>query len=249
MDQENWRLAGFNERMLAFTIDYALFGTLYAASPRGPMWLAIAGGGFLAYSALMSCGGRATLGKWVLGLRVVNADWEPLDAPSAAIRSVTYLVSSVMSLGFITSLFNKGGQAWHDKVAGSYVVAQRVRGGLENALVQLGGVACLSFFLGAWSWQNIYVARLDRQKAVAHGEQGLSEIGMLQRRYHARYGRYATDLESLAKVSVDPEGFVRDMNALYGSQRNIRFKPESKGFRVEARVNDGRGTMVARQES
>ena len=64
-----------------------------------------------------------TVGKRILGLRVVTAAGEPLKARQAFLRWVGYLVSAAFFyLGFIWVAFDGRKQGWHDKIAGTLVV-------------------------------------------------------------------------------------------------------------------------------
>jgi uncharacterized RDD family membrane protein YckC len=66
-----------------------------------------------------------TPGKMLMGLQVVSADGAPLDFGASFLRSVGYLVSSLLftfPLGFIWAAFDKKKQAWHDKIAGTVVI-------------------------------------------------------------------------------------------------------------------------------
>jgi uncharacterized RDD family membrane protein YckC len=65
----------------------------------------------------------STIGKWVLGLRVVRADGSPPTTGRSAIRFVGYLISAIVFfLGFIWVLFDEERRAWHDDLAGTWVV-------------------------------------------------------------------------------------------------------------------------------
>ena len=75
-----------------------------------------------------------TPGKSLLGLQVVTADGSPLSFGIAFLRSVGYLVSSLLftvPLGFIWIVFDKKKQGWHDKIAGTVVIIREQR---ENAV-------------------------------------------------------------------------------------------------------------------
>ncbi|MEN6469307.1 MAG: RDD family protein [Smithella sp.] len=74
-----------------------------------------------------------TPGKNLLGLQVVSADGSPISFGIAFLRSVGYLVSSLLftvPLGFIWIAFDKKKQGWHDKIAGTVVIIREQR---ENA--------------------------------------------------------------------------------------------------------------------
>jgi len=66
-----------------------------------------------------------TPGKMLLGLQVVNEDGTPVTFGIAFLRSVGYLVSSLLftfPAGFIWAAFDKRKQGWHDKIAGTVVI-------------------------------------------------------------------------------------------------------------------------------
>jgi len=64
-----------------------------------------------------------TLGKMVCKLKVVRVNGEPLGYGKAFLRWLGYIVSSfVFCLGFLWAAWDKNKQAWHDKIAGTYVI-------------------------------------------------------------------------------------------------------------------------------
>jgi uncharacterized RDD family membrane protein YckC len=64
-----------------------------------------------------------TPGKKLLGLRVVQADGEPMTLGIAFLRWVGYIISKIpLLLGFIWAAFDDRKQGWHDKIAGTCVV-------------------------------------------------------------------------------------------------------------------------------
>ncbi len=70
-----------------------------------------------------------TPGKMLLGLQVVTTDGGPLTFGVAFLRSVGYLVSSlVFCLGYIWAGFDKKKQGWHDKIAGTVVIIREPEG-------------------------------------------------------------------------------------------------------------------------
>ncbi|KLT21623.1 putative membrane RDD family protein [Wolbachia endosymbiont of Armadillidium vulgare str. wVulC] len=66
----------------------------------------------------------ATPGKFLLGLRVVNAKtFEKLTLKQATKRFFSFILSTApLFLGFIWSSFDKRCQTWHDKIADTVVV-------------------------------------------------------------------------------------------------------------------------------
>ena len=70
-----------------------------------------------------------TPGKILLGLQVVTVEGGPLNLGIAFLRSVGYLVSSlVFCLGYFWIGFDKKKQGWHDKIAGTVVIIREPEG-------------------------------------------------------------------------------------------------------------------------
>lgn len=64
-----------------------------------------------------------TIGKTVMGIRIVRTNGTSLSWGRAFLRYVGYLVSGlVFSLGFLWLAFDRKRQGWHDKIAGTYVL-------------------------------------------------------------------------------------------------------------------------------
>jgi uncharacterized RDD family membrane protein YckC len=69
-------------------------------------------------------GGR-TIGKMIMGIRIIRDDGELIGLREAFIRWVGYFISLFcVFLGFIWAIFDSKYQTWHDKLAGTYVVME-----------------------------------------------------------------------------------------------------------------------------
>lgn len=77
----------------------------------------------LVYAALSHALAGATLGKRLLGLRVVGADGRRPSLRRSAARAVLSLLSAaLLGLGLLLALFTRSGRALHDLVARTWVV-------------------------------------------------------------------------------------------------------------------------------
>ncbi len=115
--------AGFFERAAAFALDtifvLILCGIfdLLDHSP-GPLIFSL-----LAYHIGFWAWKGTTFGGIVCQLRVVRLDGSPLRPVDALVRGIASLFSlAVAGLGFLWILKDEERQAWHDKIAGTYVV-------------------------------------------------------------------------------------------------------------------------------
>lgn len=255
--QDTFRKAEFSERALAFAADYALFAAVWylilkAIDPALPVFLNEKGiivtafliALFLVYQAFFSCEGRVTLGKRLLGLRVADGEGRPLDFGRALMRAIAYMPSSFLTLGFFWALIDPNGRAWHDLAAGSTVVSDGPVGRVRGPVLRFAaGTLVIAFALAA-GWNGIWEPRYLKLITVAHAKAGLSEVKTLQASYYQRNGRYAGSLFALAEVSVDPQGFLRDMAVLY-DLKAFRFEADRAGWAVATRARDVDSTLVA----
>lgn len=66
-----------------------------------------------------------TVGKMIMGIRIIRDDGELIGLREALIRWVGYFISMVFAfLGFVWAIFDSKSQTWHDKLAGTYVVRE-----------------------------------------------------------------------------------------------------------------------------
>jgi uncharacterized RDD family membrane protein YckC len=118
--------AGFWIRFAAGLIDWIILSLLGAALR------AIAGGAagtqmgtllLIAYSVLLIGGPGQTVGMMVLGIMVVATDGSKAGYLRAFIRWLGSILSAlVLYLGFLWIAWDPQKQAWHNKIAGTYVV-------------------------------------------------------------------------------------------------------------------------------
>jgi uncharacterized RDD family membrane protein YckC len=133
--------AGFLVRLVAYVIDAIILAVvdgilqaIFVASAMRPdagggaMILAVIGYiliivwtfGYLIY--FWSTSGQ-TIGKKIMGLKVVTVDGGQLTAGKAFVRVIGYAISGiVIYLGFLWIIWDANKQGWHDKIAGTYVV-------------------------------------------------------------------------------------------------------------------------------
>ena len=113
--------AEFGVRLAALLIDLVLVGVV------GGVSLAFA---ILPFPLLFGCYVFAfwlwrgtTIGGIVLNLKVARLDGRPVDAATAAVRTLVAFLSVIpFGLGFLWCLWDDERQTWHDKVAGTVVV-------------------------------------------------------------------------------------------------------------------------------
>jgi uncharacterized RDD family membrane protein YckC len=78
----------------------------------------------IAYALYFWTTSGATVGKQVMGLKVVFADGGELIGPATAIlRYIGYFISGIpLFLGYLWVIWDPKHEAWHDKIAGTRVI-------------------------------------------------------------------------------------------------------------------------------
>jgi uncharacterized RDD family membrane protein YckC len=115
-----------------------LFDWLTSARFAGLLFLLINYGYFVFF---FSTTGQ-TIGKSIMGLRVVTTDGKRMGVKRSFIRTLCYAVSlAPLGLGFLWVLGEDRRRAWHDKIAHTYVLyvwdARYEENFLRNAVYQL----------------------------------------------------------------------------------------------------------------
>ena len=121
--------AGFGIRLAAGIIDMVIIvvclGLLKSIMPflTHPIFNTLAGA---LYSILLWVNWNGqTVGKRVMGIKVVKEDGSPVDYQTAVIRYLTYMVSTIpLFLGYFWVIWDEKKQGWHDKLAKTLVVKE-----------------------------------------------------------------------------------------------------------------------------
>ncbi len=128
------------------------------------------------YSFLISRFG-GTIGKLAIGIKVVLADGQFLSFWRSFFRDrIAYIVSGVLLwLGFIWILVDKERRAWHDQIAGSYVVTSNKKLAFLGVIVlaailflefNLVTVAISNFVKNGAIYKDIYKVAADAFKTL-----------------------------------------------------------------------------------
>lgn len=118
---------GFLRRLVAFLIDSLIF------LPFGMFIDTSRGWGFVLFTLIwtlyvvwMTGAYGATIGKMVLKMKIIKVDGSVLSYSDALLREIaTYLSAVVLFLGYFNIIWDPNKQAWHDKIAKTYVVSTR----------------------------------------------------------------------------------------------------------------------------
>jgi uncharacterized RDD family membrane protein YckC len=83
-------------------------------------WLSLVAGYFVLFQGMEG----KTVGKWLLGLRVVGVNQQPITYSQALIRWIGYFPSALFVLGFLWILWSRERRGWHDLLARTWVIRE-----------------------------------------------------------------------------------------------------------------------------
>ncbi|MCK4936432.1 MAG: RDD family protein, partial [Elusimicrobiales bacterium] len=224
--EDNLTSAGFHERLIAYVIDALPFVALcywtlsklviaeiIVFNPANELkwkliWIFL----YLIYETIFSSGGRATLGKYIMGIRVRNADGNNLSVGKAFLRSVSYFLSSLpLNAGFLMALFTKKKRALHDFIGSSRVIRIREKSSMAEGFIIVFSFALLAFFIGSWVNQSFLTLDPSEKKQIVLAKRSLSRIGQLEEIHKKRYGGYTSDIKRLIVLSHNPRVIQKDL--------------------------------------
>ncbi|MBT3392665.1 MAG: RDD family protein [Elusimicrobiaceae bacterium] len=247
----------FLERALAFAIDYFPFPmlglfTLITLYKKGYNFtlaqdaLCILGFLFLfiIYHAIFNSGGRVSLGKFLMGIKVITLEDQPLTFKKAFIRGFVILVEAfTFFIGFVFAIFTKNKQAVHDMVVNSTVISTREKTTTEILVVSIAGtILCAALILTKY-YAFFLAPSLQEKIALAKASQQLDQIALLQYVHKEEFGYYTNDVLRLSLMSGDTVQFQRDMqNSFY--RKGFRMGAGEDDFSITGYAKDGKRTEV-----
>lgn len=83
-------------------------------------WLFLVPAYFVLLHGLDGC----TVGKWLLGLRVVNARRERITYGQSVMRWIVAALTAPLLLGFLRILWHREKRGWHDSLARTWVIRE-----------------------------------------------------------------------------------------------------------------------------
>ena len=134
-------LLGFFTFLLTLVLGFiAMFLGMFTYNPNEPLpidrliVLSAAILSLLYYVGAWTKSGQ-TLGKTMVGLRIVNTNGTPISGGKAFLRYIGYIISGMLfSLGFLWLAFDSKRQGWHDKIAGTVVIYSDSRFSPEDSV-------------------------------------------------------------------------------------------------------------------
>ncbi|MEQ1920014.1 MAG: RDD family protein [Elusimicrobiota bacterium] len=253
------RAARFSDRFVAYMIDTLPFGVGVAASvwvlvgplakAPTPEHLALIGAAWVtavfAYQLIGNLNG-CTIGKRLLGLRVIARDGGPPGFSRSLIRAMVWLVGSTAgSFGFFVALFNRENRTLHDYASGTVVIESYRKSSAEGlALFLVGALGAIGLF--GFQIYSGWARPTPRDlAAVSNATEGLAVIAQVQEAYKLKTGTYAASIDQLAEASGNPAEFRTAMAVLFMPEP-FKMEAGNRGWRIRALARDRQRTPVVR---
>ncbi len=257
-EQQEIQIASVFERAIALILDLLLFFSAWFWS----YYLIIQSGNYIAgwqaelyywffilffviYATWFTANGRSTLGKFLLGIKVVDKNnYGKIALPRSLMRALSYYLCLLTGFaGFGMAILTRDSRALEDYVASTKVIRTREKTAAETALVTAFGIISIAL-VAIYLYAAIFVmpSQFDR-KRVEEANNQLIDISILEDIHHQHFGTYTPDLVRLGLLSGDPVQFQRDV------QKNLRRHGFSIGFdkdgyEIKAVAKDSKATTV-----
>lgn len=250
--------AGFNERFVAYVVDALPFvlltyATLKLAVKAGLfpyttgaewVWKFLWMGAYVVYEAVFSSGGRATLGKWLMNIRVRSADGGDLPFGRALLRACAYFLSSAtFNLGYLMALVTDRKRALHDFVARSRVVSVKERGDLGEGLVLAASWGMMVILAATWVNNTVLKMTPAEKRQIIAAHRTISKLATLEEIYMRREGHYTHELSRLADLTGNVNA-VRAELVKTLEPKSLVIASNGRKFKITAKARNWRKTEV-----
>ncbi|MEK7858744.1 MAG: RDD family protein [Elusimicrobiota bacterium] len=256
MDEPALERARFSDRFLAYFADvflimagfYATIFALAAAPPSAAtpsiarllllLWSLL----FIIYHAWFDSGGRRTLGKALLGIKVFSVEGEAPTFGQGLGRSFGYMLSGLpLNLGFFWALTGER-RAWHDKLAGTIVLETRPKGRFGRIMSLCAAWGLGAVFTLAWLWTFIGAPRFAQMKLLASARIAVDSLARLEESHHKATGGYTPDVSVLLQ-GPGSEELLRELAQVLDPE-SLRIEVGAAAYAIEARALDERKTLI-----
>ncbi len=257
-EEETYRIAGFNERFLAYLIDtlpfvflnyysltfliknnYLIYSDSLASKWKWA-WIAL----FIIYEVIFTSGGRVTLGKKLLGIRVVSKNGENLSIIKAFIRVIGYFISSfTLNLGYIAALTNKNRISLHDLLASSRVIRTREKSPFTEGAILVLSWGLMAFFVAGWANRTVLQVTPSEKKQINEARRTLAKLAKLQEIHYRKYGFYTNDIKKLAELTGDIKAVRYELSKTL-AEGSLEMASDGKTYVITAKAKNWRKTRV-----
>jgi uncharacterized RDD family membrane protein YckC len=256
--EEGYRIAGFNERFIAYIIDTVPFVLLnyitftlalknnyiiYSHSIENLwklLWVLL----FIIYEIIFTSGGRVTLGKLTMGIRVIHKNGENLSVFGAMLRVIGYFISAwLINLGYLLALTNKRIRSLHDLIASTFVIKTKERSSFFEGFTLVLSWALMAFFISNWANKTVLSVTPFERSQINQANSTLAKLGTLEEIHYRKYGFYTNDIKRLADLTGNVKA-VRYEIANTLTDSSLEIATDGKTYDITAKAKNWRRTKI-----
>ncbi len=256
--QTQFELASIFERAVAFAIDMlGLFLSIYIAGyilinkigifSSSNYWilLILMYGLFILYCGFFTSGGRRTLGKFLVGIKVIDRKTGgDLTFGKATLRGAMYFVNLFTAFaGFALALVNKRKLALEDIVAGSEVISIREKSPNESMAIAGLGAMLMAGIIFYIYYLFFLTPSVYQKQLVDNAREQINRLAYLEEIHYQNFGRYTSDLLRLALISGDPVQLQRDIQQ-HLRRRGFSIGINKEGYQISGIAKDKEETII-----
>jgi len=257
-DEKEFIIAGFNERFLAYLIDtlpfvFLNYYTLTLAIKNGfitysssieTKWKIIWSIIFIIYETIFTSGGRRTIGKKILGIKVISKDGNNLSLSKAFIRAIGYFISSfTFNIGYLLALTNSKRISLHDFLASSLVVKTKEKSAFVEGVILTLSWGLMAFFIANWANRTILKPTPLEQKQINEARRTLAKLAKLEEIHYRKYGFYTNDLKKLAELTGNINAVRYELSKTL-EKGSLEIASNGKSFIISAKAKNWRKTRI-----
>ncbi len=251
--------AKFGDRFVAYALDTIPFvagfiATLFIvmvrlqALPPVPRSVERLGAWWLGLMLLYQFAGNlcgASIGKRLMGLKVVRQDGTSLGFFRSFVRTLGWVLSTpFFNFGFLIALFHPQTRTLHDILSGAVVIEARPKSRSETFVLAVAGlITAAGLFFGQIYW-NMTRSLPSDLLAIQKAQEGLVILARIEEAYQVQNGSYTKSLNDLAEASGNVEEFKRSMLEIFDPYL-FRVEAGTRRYRISAAAKDRHKTRVS----
>ena len=250
--------AKVSDRFVAFLMDLAPFlggfiASMFFIQPQlhpgapdraafihmGELWTGLT----LAYQFVGNLTG-GTVGKRLMGIKVVRSDGRPLGVARSLARAVGYFISMPLcNLGFLIAFVHPESRTLHDLLSGALVVETRAKNPAEAFILFLAAACAICALFFGNIYYDLHKPLPSDLLAVNKAEEGLRILAQIEEAYQAKNGSYTSALPDLVEASGDPAEFRKAMVEIFDPHKFLIEVGTGK-YRISGVAKDRAQTRV-----
>lgn len=256
--EEVYEIAGFNERFLAYLIDtlpfvflhsltltlaiknnYIIYNTSIERTWK-IIWIVL----FIIYEIIFTSGGRRTVGKKIMGIKVVDKNAKDLNLIKALIRVIGYFISAyTLNLGYIIAAFNSQRITLHDFMASTRVIRTKEKSDFLQGLILVISWSLMAFFVANWANRTILRITPSEQKQINEAKRTLMKLSQLEEIHYRKFGFYTNDLKRLAQLTGNIKAVRYEISKTI-AEGSLELASNGKMYVITAKAKNWRKTQV-----